>query len=153
APFNFKVVVHAFSKFACSTYPDASDPAGTAPEVVSSSYAPWGLSNGKPTDCYLCHKAMNAKSYPFYFFNASGFFTNQVETTTFRSNNQPSPQTDMIVPGGDPIVKGKSVRTLAALGESYVSDPRFASCMVKRYVNYMLGRPYDTALPPGMDGL
>jgi hypothetical protein len=153
SPFNFRLVTQAFAKFACAVYPDAADPQGTAPEVVSSSYAPWGLRGGRPSECYICHKAMNAKAYSFYFFNAMGFFSANMDTTTVRSNNQPSPVSDVIVPGGVPVVKSRPVNTLGTLGESYVADPRFASCMVKRYVNFMLGRPYENSLPAGMESL
>jgi hypothetical protein len=153
APFNFRFVMEAFEKFACSVYPDVTDPAGTPAEVVSSSFAPWGLRNGRPSECYTCHKAMNPKAYAFYNFNAMGFFTQNMDSSTRRSSNEPSPVSDVIVPGGDPIVKGKSVKTMALLGQSYAADPRFAGCMVKRYVNFMLGRPYDREIPKGLEGL
>ncbi len=153
SPFNFKLVTMAFSKFACAVYPDSTDTQPTPAEVVSSSYAPWGLRNGRPSECYICHKAMNPKAYPFYWFNQNGFFTTNMDASTKRSNNEPSPVADVIVPGGDPIVKGRSVKTMGALGQIYADDPRFAGCMVKRYVNFMLGRPYSKPIPQGMEGL
>lgn len=148
AAFNFKLVKAAFQLFACSAYPDAGDQ-GSRPSVVSSSFRPWGLQDGRPSECYMCHRSMNPKSYPFYFFNSAGYFTTKVNETTRRDTNAPSPQSDVIIPGQESgiLVMGMPTRTLAQLGEVFAADPRFGRCMVRRYVNFMLGQPYDRELP------
>jgi hypothetical protein len=148
AGFNFRLVKEAFEKFACAEYPDAPDP-GTPREHVSNAVHPLG-SNAA---CYSCHKSMNPKSYPFYFFKNDGFFSDQVGSTTRRDDNTPSNPGDVMVAGAVPMTLGQPVRNLSDLGRVYVQDRRFASCMTRRYVNFAFWKGYDSPLPKELEYL
>ncbi len=148
AAFNFRLVKEAFQKLLCSTYPDSTD-RGTPAAEVSSAYAPWGLSEGRPSECYICHRSLNPKAFLFYAFDNNGFFTDKLDQTTRRDNNTASVPADLIVPGAQPVIFGKPLRTMADLGASFANDPRFSRCMTQRYFNYLMGRKSDTELPAG----
>jgi hypothetical protein len=152
AGFNFRLVRESFKTFACAAYPDTAD-SGTPAAEVSSTKHPWGIKDGRPTECYVCHRSMNPKAFPFYYFSPNGLFTTQVGTTTLTDATTPSAPEDVIVPGATPRVMGRPTRTLTELAEVFVSDRRFSRCMVQRYTNFLMARPYESQLPAELEYL
>jgi hypothetical protein len=145
--FNFRIVNDSFDKFNCSAYPDLNDTRAMQPSQISSKVHPWGSSSA----CYDCHKTMNPKAYLFYFYGVDGRFTGTNPSGTTKSDsNQPSLPEDVIVPGNQPTVDGLSMNSVKDLGKMLAADSRFGPCMARRYVNFMLGKNYDSDLPSGM---
>lgn len=146
--FNFRIVNDSFQKFNCSNYPDGADQPGMPNTEISSKLHPWGST---ANNCYGCHKSINPKAYLFYFYANDGRFTGtNTNGNTRTDGNANSVLADIIVAGVQPRVQGQPMQSVKDLGNLLVADRRFGPCMVRRYVNFMLGKSYEEELPDGM---
>ncbi len=147
--FNFLLVKDSFEKFSCAAYPDQKEEYPTPKAEVSSAVHPWGTSNA----CYACHQSMNTKSYLYYFYDKQGVFVPSGVGTTRTDTNSVSNIGHVLTTGSQPRLGGQPAPTMRAFGAHMAQDSRFGPCMVKRYVNFMLGKSYKDPLPEGLDHL
>jgi hypothetical protein len=166
--YNFKRVKKAFEAFACSEYPDPTDPGMTSAEVSSTA-------NGSTNDfnattgsnaCLQCHRSLNARAVPYLNFSRNGFYF-EFQANGEYPNSVPVEQrsvTDladvvaypyMLLNTGStaqpvipvPRYKGQSISTIREYAEIFSETPEFKHCLVRRFSNFMMGRPnFDTML-------
>ncbi len=169
--YNFKRVAKAFSAFACSEYPDPLDVGMDVSEISNvdkGSTNDFDATTGSPV-CYSCHRSMNARAVTFLNFARDGFFFQfqpngeypnsvPVEERVVTDLNDVVAYPDMLLNTGtvdNPVVpmpryKGKEIPSVRAYAELLTESSQFKECLVRRFSNFMLGRPN---LDPLLNGL
>jgi hypothetical protein len=150
--FNFRIVKELFAKFQCSVYPDPQDPSMSAVEI-SSSMHPFGRVDGKVTECFACHRAVNPKAVLFFKYTKDGSYSENISNTTFRDTNEIATPDDLLVPGVNPRVMNQTMNSVRDLGQLMASNDKFANCMATRYYNFLLGKKMGSPVHYGIDEL
>lgn len=142
--FYFRRTAKAFSVFACSEYPDATDP-GLPPEKVSDRVHTFNCQNCNPA-CYSCHKSMNSRAALFYDFTPSGMFDPNP-----RGNDRPRTDTgavstrrDLLNDGVQPEYHGETMNKLRDYAVHLSKSRKFRDCLAQRLTNFMMGSDPNT---------
>ncbi len=153
--FNFRRVSKAFKFFACSEYPDPTDPGMTEKEI-SDSVKNFSCTDCEPA-CYSCHRTLNPRATLFYVFDRSGKYNPAIadasqaqdpNVANLTDTNTVSFRRDLIKENVQIRYHGRPVKSVKEYAYWLSENKSFRDCFAQRMVNLLLGRgPYEP-MPP-----
>ena len=156
--FNFRLVGKAFRVLACAEYPDGSDSGLDAADLGNDegrrNFANSDTSGGL-TNCYSCHRTINARTVPYFSYDRNGLYTTNKDTSTPHPDQGVSnAKISQLLQGGvTPTYHGKPLTKVRDYAEGIVATNRFKTCMVQRFRSFVFGKSHLEPLPEAMENL